>query len=453
MEKARNSLIRGSLILLSLLLIPVLSSCGGDVASEYEELVGGPTPSPTPTIPDPEPTPIPTPVEPPPPGLPDGDLPIEGDLSFDPLTLPTELSPWYTRMGSAMGSAFTQQIIWADTGDLWTYGTDLGDQVAGLVMALRATGDLGFLNRIVDILDRMDEVAGDTGPLRYSWSCAGLPDCQVDLCDAGSSTYLHWFYLQGDAGYHCKDTHEIATLYAHGIVALAAYALHQNRILDEAAYGPPADYWTNYLVNHFLPRWAVLGGHVPDDVAGALTELYRRFTYPVASRLRISYYLWKITGEDVYRLQAESDAGLLLAHFELNPDIPSAYRWKSNVSGTDNGWQKVIWGQGVTVVTMELAAEKFAAEGGSDPFYPVTEMERFMSTFRDYVFPKDGSPYNQMAYRVYGDELDLFNMYSLAGLARWDDTGFLLGLATDKFVADESGVLMAAGALYGLSPR
>jgi len=82
-----------------------------------------------------------------------------------------------------------------------------------------------------------------------------------------------------------------------------------------------------------------------------------------------------------------------------------------------------------------------------------TEMQKYMSAFRDVVFTKFGSPWTSMAYRVDGSETTGMNMYGLTGLARWDATNTILQIAEAKYDPGSSGLTLAGGALMALSKR
>ena len=358
---------------------------------------------------------------------PQGELPLVGDPSFDPNSLSPEMREWYNRLLESMADSQNTVNTRSRSNNLYELGRYVNDYTTALLLALRATGDLQFLDRAAEIWD------GAKLDLADAW------------CDGTTDGYLNWLWLNDTStSLYCKDTHEMDDSMTHGIVAELAYALHLNRDLDPI-YGQKADYWTNHLKNQFLQKWYERDGD-------ALTSwqsggLYRRLTHPRANQLRIAYYLYKLTNDPFYLDRANEIAFDLSSKVEINPTTPTAYQWKHQVSGSEQGYQRINYAHYYMNVLLQMHLEGFNVYASD------TEMQKYMSTFRDVVFTKFGSPWTSMAYRVDGSESTGTNMYGLTGLARWDTTNTILQIAEAKYDSGSGGLTIAGGALMALSQR
>ncbi len=360
---------------------------------------------------------------------------LRGDPNFRIDSLSQEMQTWHTRLLQAMASSNNTVTNKSGSGDLYTLGRYLGNYSSALLLALRATGDLQFLDRTSEL---------------WELARADLHDGWCDGTDQGADGYLNWVWISDDEydPYHwCKDLHQMDEAMTHGAVAALAYALYVNRDL-KPEYAERADFWINHLQNHFLAKWYARAGSAEaawESDAG----FYKRLTHPRANQMALAYYMWKITGDTFFEQRALSIEQQLLNHVELNPLVPLAYQWKHQVAGTDQGYQRINYAQYMINRILEMNAEQF---GG---FAADAEMTHYMSTFRDVAFSKFGPPYTQMAYRVDGAETTGFDPYLLLTLAKWDNSGALMQIASDKYTADNygRGVGIASAALYTLSTR
>jgi hypothetical protein len=355
-------------------------------------------------------------------------------LRIDPAFTPSRLGPteraWYDRLLASMSNSRTLIDTRAGEDDLYTLGRSVGDYTASLLLALRATGDRAFLDRVAEISEIY----------------------RADLADAWDNGtqdgFVNWRWHEDPASsYYGTDLHQLDETMTHGNVALVAYAFHVNRDVDPS-YGEKADFWRGYLENQFLAKWTARAGGDPVaawDNEG--TGLYKRYTHPRANQLRLAYYLWKITGNDFYRQRAEPIATELLAHVQTNPDVPSAYRWKHQVSGSDLGWQQINYAHYFMFPVLEMHLENYLGYASE------SNMGRYASTFRDVVFGPFGPGYGTMAYRVYGTETAGSEFYEMAGFGRWDQTGSLLNMANSRYLCGLDGVYISAGALMAVSQR
>jgi len=355
---------------------------------------------------------------------------LRGDPNFQLEALSQTMQLWHTRMTDAMNSS--RSVIEGSrrftSGDTYKLGRESGNYTAALLLALRGTGDLQFLDRVGELWDLARQ------------------DLKDEWCDGTSDGYLNWLWLQSASNYNCKDIHSMDESMVHGVVALVAHAFHVNRDL-KPEYSEKADFWLDYLENHFLAKWTERAGG--DPVKAWTTEgtgFFKRLRHPTAHQLRLAHYLYGITGNSFYKERADYILNLLTNNLELNPLVPDAYQWKHQVSGSDNGWQKVNYAQYVLRVFIEMYSE------GLDVYSQDSEMTRYMSTLRDVVFTKFGSPWVEMAHRVDGSETTSFKMYGLGAYALWDSTELLAQLSELLYSPDSigTGVDIAGSMLFVL---
>ncbi|MBU1975834.1 MAG: hypothetical protein KKG59_05510 [Nanoarchaeota archaeon] len=376
--------------------------------------------------------------------IPDGDLSIVGNPNFDPDTLSADERVWYDRTIESMtdSSDYIEGI--ADSNNLYELGRTLNMYTTSLLRALRATGDLQFLERASEL---------------WKIASADLDDSWCDGTQDGEDGYLNWVWAEGQPGdlYYCRDIHAMDESMTHGIVAALADALDQNRAQGEEYgydFAAEADFWLDYLENHFLAKWYARNGGDQDaawDTSNGANPpnggFYKRLAHPRFNQLRIAYHLHQITGDEFYSDKFDEIVAELLAHPSDNPDDteePIAYRWKHEVAGADEGWQEMTYARYVTDPMLDLWAEGVF---GDD-----TRMEKYMATFRDHVFTIP--PHTTMYGRTYGTE-DLvgFNMYTFSGFARWDPTETLAGFAEDNYEMGTGGFYIASGMLFALAER
>ena len=313
------------------------------------------------------------------------------------------------------------------SGDLYLLGRYVNDYTTSLIWALRATGDLSFLDRAAEL-----------------WENARL-DLSDAWCNGTTDGYLNWLWLYDPtaSAFYCNDLHEMDDSMTHGVVAMLAHALDQNRQFGNG-YGAKADFWVDYLENHFLQKWYDRDGSAL--ISWQSGGLYKRLTHPRMNQLRIAYYLHKITGNTFYVDRAQEMVQELVVGLEVNPTVPTAYQWKHQISGNDEGYQRINYAHYYMNGILEMYFEQFDVYGDE------SEMQKYMSTFRDVVLTKFGSPWNNMSYLVDGSGSTSMNLYGLTSFARWDTTGTLLQIANDVY-STSSNVALSAGVLLGLTDR
>lgn len=357
---------------------------------------------------------------------------LRGDPAFSLATLNSAERTWYDMTLAEIEASRSYISARASTNDLYTQGRTVGNYNAALLMALRATGDLRFLDRVAEISQAARSL------LKDAWA------------DGSRDGFIDWQWTyDASSPYYGKDTHPMDEAMTAGAVALVAYAFHVNRNL-KPSYAEKADFWRGWLENHFLAKWTVRAG---DPVAAWESEdrgFFKRLAHPRARQLQLAYCLWKITGNDFYRQRATAITDQLMTHVQINPYRTSAYRWKHQISGPDEGWQRINYAEYFMGVILALSVDGYALY--ADP----VEMRRYTSTFRDVVLTRYGYPYSSMAYRVDGSGSTGTMVASLSGFARWDTSGTLLRVARTRAPYESgswSGISLRSYALMAVSDR
>lgn len=373
--------------------------------------------------------------------------PVRAPLSWTarpagPAALTPQEQIWYDRLVAAMtGSEVLINTIMT-TGDAYDLGRAGGDYIESLLMAFRATGDVRFLNRVYDLSERA------RGSLRDAW------------LDGSTDGYTSWIWLidPSNATYYGRDTNWLDESISSGNAALWAWALHANRGLDPR-YGVAADFWRNWLENHFLAKWyARAGGNPLVAWNTPYAAFYKPDTEPRSANWRLAHYLWRLTGNTFYRDRETQIVAELAGANHLNPAHPQAYRWTKETNPSSVNWQPVNYANYYMRVVLEMNYE------GMPFFSSAVEMRRFAATFRDVVYAATLPGRTTMTNTVNGDGSTGYALYAFNGFATWDTTGFLLNLADQSITgagnyagggtskAARNDVHMSAYALAALSP-
>lgn len=349
---------------------------------------------------------------------------------------------WHDRLLAAMTASEVLANGMMTTGDAYDLGRGGGDYIESLLMAYRATGEVQFLDRVYDL----SEMA--RGSLRDAW------------LDGTTDGYLSWLWLIDPANttYYGKDINWLDESISSGNAALWAWALHANRDLDPR-YGVAADFWRDWLENHFLAKWYARAGGSPLTAWNTpYAAFYKPDTEPRSANWRLAHYLWRITGNTFYRDREDQIVNELMGANHINPAHPQAYRWTKETSPTSVNWQPVNYANYYMRAVLEMNLE------GMPFFSSPVEMKRFAAAFRDVVYASTLPARTTMTNTVNGDGSTGYALYAFDGFGAWDSTGFLLSLAdlsitgagnyagggTSK--AARNDVHMSAYALMALSP-
>lgn len=236
-------------------------------------------------------------------------LVLRGDPSFSPGQLAPEVACWYEELWSILqdpdrSAYYTSR---ADRYDLYTYAREMNTHINALLTALRVTGDLALLDEVDRLAQHMRAKLEDT------WTGRAARD-------AGSHDgYLNWVWdRDGSTEHRGRDIHEIDEMRTHALVAQFAYAFKANEGLtgpNGVDYTERADFWTDYLVNHFEAKWRDRHD-VPWPEFPFLT---RPHMHETVDFIRYNHYLYLLTGREPYRDEAARLTKVALANLVQVP--------------------------------------------------------------------------------------------------------------------------------------
>ncbi|NDJ77045.1 MAG: hypothetical protein GYB65_12390, partial [Chloroflexi bacterium] len=329
---------------------------------------------------------------------------IVGDPNFDPNNLPPDIRLWYDRSWAAIsnGRTYPDPDRAAESGDLYRMGRTLNAHVTALSVGLRVTGDLSYLDEI----DRLMQITRGT------------------LHDYNGDGYLNWrWLLDSNSMYYNNDHHKMDEMFTATLVASAAYALKSNEQFDPL-YGQHADFWIDYLENHFLAKWESRGG-----IEKSLTHAFADFT-------RFYLYMYYLTGDQAYLTEANRRAGVLdNMMVRTNTGNGIAFTWDHrvpNMGKNPYGCQPTVYGISTLMTVQELALEGFNVYADNN------YMAHYATTFRELVM-RYGT--TKMSGDVCGsgeERITKFMITSIPGLSLWDDTGELFDLSVRIFEENEN---------------
>lgn len=358
-----------------------------------------------------------------------------------PLAMTPEEQVWYGRLlaGMAASDVLVETIM--TRGDSYELGRDGGNYIEALLVAFRATGDVQFLERVYEL----SELA--RGSLHDSW------------LDGTTDGYTAWRWLAdpSNATYYGKDTNWLDESISSGNAALWAWALHANRGLD-ARYGVAADFWRDWLEDHFLAKWYARAGGALTAWNTPYAAFYKPDTEPRSANWRLAHYLWRLTGNTFYRDRRDEIVTELAGSNEVNPAHPTAFRWTKETDPASTNWQLVNYANYYMRVVLEMNLE------GMPFFGSDANMKRFAGAFRDVVFASSMPSLSAMANNVNGDGSMGYALHAFNGFSTWDSTGFLMDLADASITgagnyaggglskAARNDVYISAYALLALSP-
>jgi len=330
-------------------------------------------------------------------------LSLIGDPDFNVSNLSPEMQVWYTRLWAAIRSEdiYPDPDKEASSGDLYFMGRPLNLYITALLSAFRATGDLALLDEV----DRLMELA------------------RAQLADYNGDGYLNWRYLFGtESIYYGQDTHSMDEMLTHSFIPEVAYVLKSNEQFDPV-YGEHAAFWTDYLEKHFLPKWEARGG------------LEKSLVHPYAHFMRFYYYLYKLTGNLPYLLEAERRATVLNAMMKTqDTSRGEGFVWDHRVIAMGHdalGCQPTVYAVLTVTAFQDLALQGFP------PYADDSYMAHYAATFRDQVLIYGT---DELAGDVCGggedrkrEGFEKFLLGGIPGLAAWDDTGALMDVNEEAY--------------------
>ena len=187
-------------------------------------------------------------------------LSLAGRVDFDSSELTSEQRVWYERLWSAVDASLDDMVAMMHQDDAYDVGRWAFQFNHALLTGLRTTGDLHFLDAVDAVAEAIRAQLDDR------W-CGGvartvsLGDRYGEVEERDGFVNLR-FRHQGGIHY-CRDTSDLHEALAHGHLALLMYAYHVNRDNPSPSgidYGERADFWLDYLRNHFEPKWRERSG-------------------------------------------------------------------------------------------------------------------------------------------------------------------------------------------------
>lgn len=339
-------------------------------------------------------------------------LSLEATSSFSLSTMTPEETKWYDRLTGAMDASALLADDFMQSDDSYTLGRDGGNYIESLLMALKATGDRRFLDRVYELT----ELARPR--LRDTW------------LDGTSDGFTDWLWLADptNATFYGKDTNWLDESIASGNVALWTYAFYVNRNLDPK-FATAANFWRDWLENQFLAKWyRRVGGDPLVAWNTPFAAFYKPDVEPRSANWRLAYYLWKVTGNGFYKSRCDEIVAQLSAAQTLNPARTTAWRWARQLDPTSTEWQTINYANYYLRVVLEMQQE------GMTFYSSPTTLQRFASTFRDVVYAGTLPGMTGMKNDVNGGGSTGFALYAFNGLSPWDATGTLMSLADKSIV-------------------
>ena len=404
----------------------------GEPVTDPEPGEGEPTPpAPQPTEPAPE----------------TRNMSLRGDVDFNVSQLSTAERAQYDRVMREISENLSGIESLARSDNLYTYGRTLYSHVQSVMMVYRMTGDLTLLDHVDHIAELMRSRLSD-----------GWRDT-LDGTDGTRDGYLNWVYRRGSSNtYRGKDTIQIDEMNTHGMVAAIAYALQVNRDLPSPSgrtYGAHADFWEDYLVNHFEAKWR--------------ERMKKSSSFPIMTRphlgayyswLKWHYYMGELTGREAYRAEANRMADYIWAEiYPVNTGSGTAYVWARSLGALGGSQAHALM---PTTYARYLFGDivEFHLEGfhqwASDE-----NLQRFARTFTEFIVDNDDPVRNGMAMDIGGGQ-DRAGLVSESGWSRldasryrlsnygliapWDATGVISDINTgvqDRYASNDTTRLAA----------
>lgn len=414
----------------------------GLTPQQLDELVGAPPHVEPPIEPEPEPEPEPpTPEpepEPEPPVTPPGGRgwTYQADPTFTRDRLNSKARAAYGALWAAINKRSADG--WAKSCDTYRIGRSLGDHIQhGLLIPLRATGDLKLLDEVVRLMNLVK------GTLRRTW--------RVGTADTNHRRLL-WEY-SSSTSYQGNDLHAMDGIKAHGLIASCAVAMHVNRHLASPAghdYGTESDFWTDYLVNDYEAIWRIRKKKPTGFPFNARPAFHAYNT-----NIKLHRSLGILTGDQAYTREAERMAAVVWGKQVKTASTPSgpAFVWSQGTTGDGADASQGFLNTFTYARYVFADAVEFALDGFDR--WSVETLPTFARTISEFILPgyerdigggvsKAGLPASDPSEWSQGDK----NKYEISGymlLAPWDArVATHAGQFSDRYVHAPAARLITA---------
>ena len=180
---------------------------------------------------------------------------LVGDPEAPRSTSSSEARAWADRLWVAVAASRDEMRSRAERGDAYDIGRWLYQYDAALLLGLRSTGDLRFLDEVDVVAEALRNELSDA----WCGRVARRVDVNVRYGTVVEPDGHRNFRLTTGTGRDwCRDTGDLNEALIHGHLAMVMYAYHANRHLESPAgidYGERADFWLEYLRNDFEAKW------------------------------------------------------------------------------------------------------------------------------------------------------------------------------------------------------
>ena len=252
---------------------------------------------------------------------------LRGNSDFTANSLTPEQRTWYDRLWKAINNPeqLPNATELAKSDDTYTYRGDLQDYNNALLTAFRMTGDL----RLLDEVSRISELMRKE--LKDEWRDSLTGD------NGKKDGYLNWvtrYSPKTNRKFIGKDNQMGYDLKANAHVALFAWAFENNRDLKSPGgydYAEQADFWEDYLVNHFEAKWRSRNGKATGFPFAELTGLHTYHSF-----MKWHYYMGQLTGKSAYTQEAERMADVMWQNEfkEVSTQYGAGLVWRRAVVST-----------------------------------------------------------------------------------------------------------------------
>ncbi len=350
----------------------------------------------------------------------DPSVPLRGDPDFSRSQLDREQRAHYDRLLQEIevpDGIFDQ----ARSGDTFTYGRQVYSYIQAVLTAFRITGDLALLDHVDVIAELM------RAELRDGWYGT------LDGTDGTTDGYLNWVdKVETPSIYRGKDNTKINEMMSHATVAFFAYALEANRDLRSPSgrdYAAHADFWKDYLVNHFEAKWREREGK-----PSGFPIMTRPHTTEHHKWLQWHYYMGKLTGNQAYLDEANVMADDIWSDvFIVNTSAGPAFVWARSLDALDGTQatylQPMAYARHVFGASVDLHLEGFHN-------WAVDEnMARFARTFTEFIIDTSDPIKNGFAPDIGGGQprlhLKVDTSWARTSLSRYSESNWALISAWD----------------------
>ena len=293
----------------------------------------------------------------PPPPPTSGEYALRGNPNFSEGQLSAEQRKWYERMWGAISNdeqaagGYRNFTEVAKSNDSYQYRGNLYRYNNALLTAFRITGDL----RLLDEVSRISEL------MKAELADAWLADAVLMNDERRRDGFLNWVlkYATADDIYG-KDTAWIHDSKAHTNVAQFAWAFENNRDLRSPGgydYAKQADFWKDYLVNHYEAKW-----RKRQRKPSGFPFKEHNGTHTYHSMLVWHYYMGKLTGDRNYTAEAKRLANRFwdVTAKETSSRYGPALVWGRRILSDDNYAHPQHYARNIVQESIDLHFEGFA---------------------------------------------------------------------------------------------